>query len=162
MMKAMRTGVSFGLTSGVITTLGLMVGLNSGTHSKMAVIGGILTIAVADAFSDALGIHVSEESENDHTAGQVWVATIATFVSKFVFALTFLVPVLLFDIETAIQVSIVWGLGALTFLNYRMARSQSVSPWKVIAEHLLIAVAVIVITHFVGHAVFAFSNARPA
>ena len=55
--------MSFGLTSGIITTLGLIVGLHSGTHSKLAVIGGILTIAMADAFSDALGIHVSEESE---------------------------------------------------------------------------------------------------
>jgi len=55
--------MSFGLTSGIITTLGLIVGLHSGTHSKLAVIGGILTIAMADALSDALGIHVSEESE---------------------------------------------------------------------------------------------------
>jgi hypothetical protein len=58
-----RKGVSFGLTSGVITTLGLIVGLHSGTHSKIAVISGILTIAIADAMSDALGMHISEESE---------------------------------------------------------------------------------------------------
>ena len=63
MEHSFRVGMSFGLTSGIITTLGLIVGLHSGTHSKLAVIGGILTIAMADAFSDALGIHVSEESE---------------------------------------------------------------------------------------------------
>jgi hypothetical protein len=51
-----RKGVSFGLTSGVITTLGLIVGLHSGTHSKIAVISGIPTIAIADAMSDALGM----------------------------------------------------------------------------------------------------------
>ncbi|MGZ8381620.1 MAG: hypothetical protein ACXW4C_08190, partial [Nitrospira sp.] len=56
LMKAsFKTGLSFGLTSGVITTLGLMVGLHSGTHSRTVVIGGILTIAIADAMSDALG-----------------------------------------------------------------------------------------------------------
>jgi len=60
MRHSITTGFSFGLTSGVITTLGLLVGLNSGTHSKLVVIGGILTIAIADAFSDALGIHISE------------------------------------------------------------------------------------------------------
>ena len=59
---SLRIGFSFGLTSGIITTLGLMVGLHAGTHSRLAVIGGILTIAIADAFSDALGIHISEES----------------------------------------------------------------------------------------------------
>ena len=49
---SLRVGLSFGLTSGVITTLGLIVGLASGTESKLAVIGGIITIAVADALSD--------------------------------------------------------------------------------------------------------------
>ncbi len=66
MKHSIKTGLSFGLTSGIIKTLGLMVGLHSGTHSKIAVIGGILTIAIVDAFSDALGIHVSEEAENRH------------------------------------------------------------------------------------------------
>jgi hypothetical protein len=70
------------MTSAVITTLGLMVGLHSGTHSRVVVLGGILTIAIADAFSDALGIHVSEESENVHSVRQIWGATIATFLSK--------------------------------------------------------------------------------
>jgi hypothetical protein len=67
----MKVGFSFGLTSGIITTLGLMVGLSSGTHLKLAVIGGILTIAIADSFSDAMGIHVSEESENIHTTKEI-------------------------------------------------------------------------------------------
>jgi len=69
---SLRIGLSFGLTSAVITTLGLMVGLHSGTHSKVVVLGGILTIAIADAFSDALGIHVSEESEHATTAKHIW------------------------------------------------------------------------------------------
>ena len=53
MMKhSLKTGLSFGLTSEIITTLGLMVGLNSSTHSDLVVIGGILTIAIADGFLD--------------------------------------------------------------------------------------------------------------
>ncbi|MBW1641510.1 MAG: VIT1/CCC1 transporter family protein, partial [Deltaproteobacteria bacterium] len=72
MKRSLRKGISFGLTSGTITTLGLMVGLHSGTHSRMVVIGGILTIAVADAFSDALGIHISAESENECSPKEIW------------------------------------------------------------------------------------------
>ena len=98
MNHSLKIGFSFGLTSGIITTLGLMVGLSSGTHSKLVVIGGILTIAIADSFSDALGIHISEESENRHTTREIWEATMATFASKFVFALSFIVPVLLFEL----------------------------------------------------------------
>ncbi len=108
MKDSLRTGITFGLTSAVITTLGLMVGLHSGTHSRTVVLGGILTIAIADAFSDALGIHVSEESENTHTTRQIWLSTFATFFAKFLFALTFAVPVFFLSLTTAIFVSLVW------------------------------------------------------
>lgn len=128
-----------------------MVGLHSGTHSKLVVLGGILTIAIADAFSDALGIHIAEESKNLHTEKQIWAATVSTFLSKLLFALTFVIPVLLFELPTAILISVVWGLGVLAVLSYYIARSQGRKPWRVVAEHLLIALAVIAATHFVGH-----------
>ena len=150
MKHALKTGISFGVTSGVITTLGLMVGLHSGTHSKLVVIAGILTIAIADAFSDALGIHISEESENIHTEKQIWGATLATFLSKLIFALTFLIPVILFALSTAIIISMVWGLAVLAIFSYMMAVSQGRKPARVVAEHLVIACLVIIVTHFVG------------
>jgi len=150
MKHSLIVGFSFGLTSGIITTLGLMVGLHSGTHSKLVVIGGVLTIAIADAFSDALGIHISEESENKHTTKEIWESTIATFLSKFVFALTFIIPVLLFQLSTAIIVSAVWGLSLLGLFSFYIAKEQKVKPWKVVIEHLVIALVVIIITHYVG------------
>ena len=150
MKHSLKTGFSFGLTSGIITTLGLMVGLHSGTHSELVIIGGILTIAIADAFSDALGIHVSEESESKHTPKEIWEATISTFLSKFVFALTFIVPFLLFQVSTAIIVNVIWGLSLLSIFSFYIAREQKAKPWKVVMEHLIIALVVIVITHYVG------------
>ena len=145
-----RTGFSFGVTSGIITTLGLMIGLQSGTQSKLAVIGGILTIAIADAFSDSLGIHISSES-NNKTQKQIWQSTFATFIAKFFFALTFLIPVLLFQLSTAMIVSIFWGLLLLSILSYYIAKKEDAKPWKVILEHISIAIIVVVITHFLGN-----------
>lgn len=150
MKSSWKTGLSFGLTSGVITTLGLMVGLHSGTHSRAVVIGGILTIAIADAMSDALGIHVSEESKNNQPARQIWEATMATFLAKFVTALTFVVPVLLRPLDQAVVLSVVWGLVLLVGLSFVIARAQAISSWKVIGEHLLIAIFVVAVTHRVG------------
>lgn len=149
MNHSFRVGFSFGLTSAIITTLGLMVGLSSGTNSKLAVVGGILTIAIADAFSDSLGIHVSEESENRHSK-EIWSSTFSTFVSKFLFALTFLVPVILFDLALAVAVSIVWGLFSLSVLSYKIATDRKKDPWKAIGEHLSIAVIVVIVTHYLG------------
>jgi len=147
---SLKVGIYFGLTSGTITTLGLMVGLNAGTGSRLVVIGGILTIAIADAFSDALGIHISEESEISHTANEIWTSTIATFSTKFLFALTFLVPVLLLDLATAVVVSIIWGILVLCVLSFLLARQQGEKPWKVIAEHLVIALVVVFLTDLAG------------
>jgi vacuolar iron transporter family protein len=150
MKSSWKTGISFGLTSGVITTLGLMVGLHSGTHSRAIVIGGILTIAIADAMSDALGIHVSEESKNSSPAREIWEATLATFVAKFVIAATFVVPIIFVPLDQAIFISVAWGLLLLTVLSFFIARAQTSAPWKVIGEHLLIALCVVGITHAVG------------
>jgi VIT1/CCC1 family predicted Fe2+/Mn2+ transporter len=151
MKHSLKVGFSFGLTSGIITTLGLMVGLSSGTSSKLAVIGGILTIAIADASSDALGIHISEESENKHTIREIWESTLSTFICKFAIALTFLVPVLLLELTSAIVVSIIWGLSLLCIFSFGVAKNGKTTPWKVVLEHLTIGLMVILTAHFVGN-----------
>ena len=151
MKHSIKQGFSFGLTSGIITTLGLMVGLHSGTKSPLVVIGGILTIAIADSFSDALGIHVSEEAEQKHSPREIWESTISTFITKLVFASTFIIPILFLPLSTAIVASVIWGLSLLAVFSFHMAKEQKAKPWKVIGEHLLIAMVVITITHYLGH-----------
>ncbi|MDD5342652.1 MAG: hypothetical protein PHH01_03555 [Patescibacteria group bacterium] len=148
--KSWITGVSFGMTSGVITTLGLLVGLWTGTNLKIAVIGGILTIAVADAFSDGLGIHVSEESKDGNTTREIWESTLATMLSKFVVAMTFLVPVLLFNLQTAVIICVIWGLFLVSVLSLFIAKSKNDKIWKVISEHVLITGLVVVLSYYLG------------
>jgi vacuolar iron transporter family protein len=150
MKLSIKKGFSFGLTSGIITTLGLIIGLNSSTHSKLIIIGGILVIAISDSLSDALGIHVSEEFENKHSTREIWESTFSTFLSKFIFSLTFIIPVIFLPISTAIIVCIAWGLSLMTIFNYYMAKQQKIKPLWIILEHILIAILVIIITHNVG------------
>jgi VIT1/CCC1 family predicted Fe2+/Mn2+ transporter len=147
---SLRTGLSFGLTSGVITTLGLMVGLYSGSRSTSVVLGGILTIAVADSLSDAMGIHAAEESRNEGSQRHIWEATLSTFVAKFAIAGSFAVPVFFFSLETAVIVGIGWGLLLLALLSFWMARLQDTEPWKVVLEHVSIGILVIAMTHYLG------------
>ncbi len=154
MKTSIRKGLGFGLTSGIITTLGLIVGLNSGTHSKTIILGGILIIAVADAFSDALGIHISEESgRKTIKTKEIWESTISTFIFKLVFALSFIIPILLFQLKTAIIISIIWGLFLLAIFSFYIAKQKNLNPTRAIAEHLIIAVLVIFITNFIGSVV---------
>ena len=148
---SLKIGISFGTTSGIITTLGLMVGLNSGTHSQATIIGGILTIAIADSFSDALGIHVSEESEGKHTEREIWESTIYTFLAKFIFASIFIIPILFLELSIAIIVSIIFGLSLLSILSYLLSRKQNKKTWRVVLEHLIVALVVILLAHYIGN-----------
>ncbi|MBT8081830.1 MAG: hypothetical protein KJP08_03145 [Gammaproteobacteria bacterium] len=145
-----RTGLFFGATSGVITTIGLIVGLNSGTSSVTAVIGGIMVIAVADSMSDALGIHLAEEADPDTDHAHVWSATITTFLAKFLFAISFVIPLLLLPLGQAVIASVLWGMLVIVVLSYFLARSQDEAPFSIIAEHVGIAIVVLVLSHFIG------------
>ncbi len=150
MNSSVRKGFGFGLTSGIITTLGMIVGLHSSTNSTPVVIGGILVIAIADALSDSLGMHISEESEVEHSTKEIWESTLTTLVSKFVFAGTFIVPVLLLPLGMAIIASVIWGLSLITVFSLYIAMKEKQRPYKVVLEHLVIAVLVIIMTHLVG------------
>lgn len=97
-----------------------------------------------------MGIHLAEESKNNGAVSEIWEATPATFVAKFLIALTFVVLVLLLALDQAMTVSVVWGLMLLAGLSYFLARAQQISAWKVIAEHVVIGISVIAIAHFVG------------
>lgn len=156
MRHSFKRGFGFGLTSGIITTLGLIVGLHSTTHSKLVVIGGIIVIAIADALSDALGMHISEEFENKYPTKENWESTVATFLAKFIFALTFIVPVLLFELSFAVIISVAWGLLLIILFSFYITKQQNIKPYKAIAEHLLIAIFVIITTHYIGDWVATF------
>ncbi|MFH1321243.1 MAG: hypothetical protein ABII90_11420 [Bacteroidota bacterium] len=153
MNHSFKVGLSFGITSGVITTLGLMIGLYAGTHSKLVVLGGVLTIAIADSLSDAMGIHISEESENVHTHKEIWISTISTFFSKLICAISFIIPLIFFSLDIATIISVIWGLLLLGIFSYYIAVEQKTKPFKVITEHLLLALLVIVLTYFVGNSI---------
>lgn len=113
-------------------------------------IGGVLSIAIADAFSDALGIHVAQESQGRHSTRAIWEATCATFASKLLVSSTFIIPLVLLPNNIAIVVSVSWGMLMLAVFNFYMARAQRVCPWSIIAEHLAIAMLVIGLAHVVG------------
>lgn len=115
MISYIKKGIGFGLTSGVITTLGMLIGLSAISESKAIIVGGIISIAIADAASDALGIHIAEESHEKSEARHIWTATISTFISKFVIASSFLVPLLFLDMRLAVPVCVLWGFSFLQF-----------------------------------------------
>ncbi|HSC56650.1 MAG TPA: hypothetical protein VLC51_05575, partial [Nitrospira sp.] len=69
---------------------------------------------------------------------------------KLCIALSFALPVVLMPLQTAVLVSVLWGLLLLALVSFFLARTQQIAPWKVIGEHLVIALCVVMVSHYVG------------
>lgn len=144
-------GMSFGISGGVITTLGMIVGLDQATSSKPAIIAAILTIAIADSLSDALGMHLSEETRLDEKVdSNIWLMSIFTFLGKFVFSLIFVVPFLILSMSSAVLFSVVAGLMIIVILAWAIAARRKISILSNIFEHLLLSLVVVAVSYFVG------------
>ena len=139
----------FGGSAAIITNISLIVGLGSAGSGKRAILGGLLTIAIADNISDSLGIHMYKESEGVGTKLSL-LATTLNFCSRLLVSLSFVSLVLLLPVSQAIPASIAWGLLILVFFSYLINRSRRQHSILEIVKHLLVAVVVIALSRFVG------------
>jgi VIT1/CCC1 family predicted Fe2+/Mn2+ transporter len=97
-----------------------------------------------------MGIHLAQEADPDSTNDHIWAATIWTFVTKLVVALSFALPLLWFPLQLAVAISVGWGLLVITVLSAYLAKMQNTPVLHVVTEHLGIAILVVAISHFIG------------
>ena len=62
----------------------------------------------------------------------------------------FIIPVLLPELTTTIIISIMIGFFLIFLININIAGNRNVNPWKVVIEHLIIRLVVILLTYFIG------------
>lgn len=113
----------------------MIVGLRSATSSKLAVVAGIVIMAIADGLSDAIGLHAVEEAEVEkgkgkHTPKEVWLTTLFTFLSISGFTLTFVIPILLLPLGTAVPLAVAWRMLLLIVLNFHIAKIRKENQTK--------------------------------
>jgi VIT1/CCC1 family predicted Fe2+/Mn2+ transporter len=144
-----ETKFSFGATSAIITNLGLITGLDTLTHPRLSIIGGILLIALADNISDSFGIHIYQESECIGSK-EVWLSTLSNFLTRIFVSLVFIILIAALPIGLAVACSMAWGLTLLAVMSYVIAKDRKVNPFQAIFEHISIAIVVITLSHFVG------------
>ena len=139
-----------GATAGIITSIGLVAGLNHGEHAKTSIIAGLLIIAVADNISDSLGIHIYKEAERA-SQKEINSSTFGNFIARLFLVITFIGIVWFLPPRTAFIVSSIWGLLLLSVLSYLIAKVRNRKPFKEIVAHLLVALAVIIGSRFLGY-----------
>jgi predicted adenylyl cyclase CyaB len=150
--------LSFGITSGILTTLGLMIGVNAATTSVLPVIASIATISVADSCSDSFGMYMSKAAERGVSTGEAIRYASGTLIGKFLFPLTFIVPILIFGLNVGIIVDIGWGIFSLALLSAEQAIVEQDSIAKKVLKNTLLAIAIIVLSFIVGSLVSGLVN----
>jgi len=141
---------SFGITSAIVTSLALMLGLDTLNNARSSIIGALLIIAVADNISDSLGIHVYKESLTQGSTSDLWVFTITNFVTRLGVMVLFIILVVTLPLNIAAGISVMFGLTLLSVMSYYIGIQQKINPAKSVAEHLAIAILVIIASHFLG------------
>lgn len=109
----------------------------------------MLVIALADNISDSVGIHIYQESECLETK-EIWFSTLTNFLTRILVSLSFILLVLVLPMNTAVILSIIWGLLLLAAISYIIAKDRKINPYLAMLEHITIAIIVIIASDFVG------------
>jgi len=134
--------VSFGATSAIVTSMGLIIGFGAAGISKPTIIAGLLIVGLADNVTDSLSIHIYQESERLEQRA-AFRATIGNFATRLIISLSFVVLVFSFSGTNTLRACLLWGVVLLASLTWLVARSRNANVPTEILKHLAVAAVVI-------------------
>jgi len=133
----------------VVTSTALISGLSAADTTKPVIVSALLIAALADNLTDALSVHVFQESEQLDQK-DAFTGTLTNFATRLLLCISFVPLVVLFSLAHAATVAIIWGALLLATLTYLVARERKVNPVLEVAKHLLVASAVITASMLIG------------
>lgn len=136
-MSDLSIGTIFGTYSGIITGLGLMLGMYGGDLKKKAYIVGLISIALSDSFSDAFGMY--------NATGHSITESFYTFLGKFIYPLLMIIPFLLFTIKNAVIINIIIGSIVIAIISYKL-----LGDIKEVIRNLVLTWIVISLVYYAG------------
>lgn len=111
-MSSLSIGSIFGIYSGIITALGLTLGIYGGGLDKKAHIIGLISIALSDSLSDAYGIYnATNFSINE---------SLLTLAGKSILPMLMVIPYLFMPIKNAIITNIIFSTLIISLISYKL------------------------------------------
>jgi VIT1/CCC1 family predicted Fe2+/Mn2+ transporter len=147
MIKTNR--ISYGGTAAVVTSTALISGLSAADTTKPVIVSALLIAALADNLTDALSVHIFQESEQLDQK-DAFTGTLTNFATRLLLCASFVPLVVTFSLAHAAAVAIAWGALLLATLTYLVARERKVSLVPEVAKHLFVAFSVIVASMLIG------------
>jgi len=148
MIKTSR--FSYGASAAVVTSTALITGLSAANTTRTVILTALLIAALADNLTDALSVHIFQESEQlDQT--DAFTGTVTNFFTRLLLCISFAPAVAWFPVAHVAEGAILWGAVLLAILTYLVARERKVSPALEVVKHLMTASAVIAMSMLIGH-----------
>lgn len=114
-------GQLFGIISGTITTLGVIIGLWQSYSDVWIIIAGIVSIAFSDSFSDGLAMYFSQLTSSEKSVAMQ--VGFKTTLYKILITLSYIIPFILLSIEKAVIINILWGCILVAYASYKINES---------------------------------------
>lgn len=141
--------VSFGGPAAIVTSVGLIVGLNAATSNRTAIVSSLLILALGDNLTDSLSVHIYQEAEQ-LPERDAFHTTVANFLARLIVSLSFVALVLATRASWTSYLASAWGFILLAGLTYRVARARGARPFAEITKHCLVALVVVLLSEAVG------------
>ena len=121
----------------------MIIGLSRSANPVIGITTALVVIAIADNISDSFGIHIHQESQRE-SVKEVRKTTFTNFVTRVAVVSVFVLLVILLPLKAAVALSMFFGIAVISIISYFIAKEQKAKPYRVVFQHLLITVMVII------------------
>lgn len=152
------TDLTFGVTSGLMTAVGILIGVYSANPSKLFVASALLALAISDSPSEAFAMYNSKISEGSSPAMAMKYALCA-MSGNIIIPLVFLLPLFFLTLSATVSFNLILAAVILITLSTAHSLANQESVFKNVSKNLLLAVGIVVAAHLAGNFVaWAFSQ----
>lgn len=155
--KEIQQGISYGIISGTLTTIGIILGfIHSNGIKKKIILTAIISAVIADSISDGYSIYFSNKTIfNDNK--QAIKGGVVTFAIKLSVGLTFCLPFIFSNnIITSIYICIIWSY-ILLFLDSlyiaKIKHYDSIQTRNEIMKQIVLGSTVLCVAYLVSHSI---------
>jgi len=154
--------VAFGTVDGLITILGVVIGIATATQSSGFVIISGFVAGLANAFGNSFGFYASELAEraehireNQHVSSMTETqrSTLLAFVHSVGSTIVIVAPFAVFDLMHAMAASLILASALLFGLGGVVGKFSHASPWTFGIRYVILGLAGAVLSFIIGDAV---------
>jgi predicted membrane protein (TIGR00267 family) len=153
-------GVAFGTMDGLITILGVVIGIATATESSAIVIISGIVVGIANSFGNSFGFYASELAErgehiheNQHVSSMAETrrSTVLAFITSLASMTVLIIPfALLTNLSYAMTVSLTVALVMLFGLGALVGKLSREDPWRFGIRYVLLGLIGAALSFVVG------------